>query len=47
MKITPSKSQPNTVVVRMEFEWLNDAAPQTNGMKSRRLDTQGSPLLAK
>src|ERR1700738_4253397 len=24
MKITPSKSQPNTGVVRMEFEWQND-----------------------
>src|ERR1700704_7190273 len=25
MKITPSKSQPNTGVVRIEFEWLNDS----------------------
>src|SRR5450755_1147273 len=25
MKITPSKSQPNTGVVRMEFEWLDDS----------------------
>src|SRR3979409_2545799 len=36
MKITPSKTQPNTGVVRMEFEWLMTAAPQTNVMKSRR-----------
>src|SRR5450432_2518317 len=25
MKITPSKSQSNTGVVRMEFEWLDDS----------------------
>jgi hypothetical protein len=33
MKITPSKSQPNTGVVRMEFEWLNDSRTSNNVMK--------------
>jgi hypothetical protein len=46
MKITPSKSQPNTGVVRMEFEWLNDSRT-SNKRDEISLDPQGSPLLAK
>ena len=46
MTITPSKSQPNTGVVRMEFEWQNDSRTsnkrdEIRPPRSPRLPTPG------
>jgi hypothetical protein len=45
MKITPSKSQPNAGVVRMELERLNDS--RTSSKRDEIAHPQGSPFLAK